>query len=117
MSQYDQLAIYRAAYDFAVHIDGVVHGFSRYHKYAIGAELRSTSRTALRSIVRANYARDDRADILTELRYTLEDCKILLRLAHDTKAFPSAKQYLYCAQLLVDIMKQNEGWLKQSQNK
>lgn len=115
MSQHEQLAIYRAAYDYALHIETVVQGFSRYHKYALGAELRQTSRAILRAVVRANYARKDRASILLELRYTLEDCKVLLRLAHECKAFRSTKQYLYSAELLVGIMKQNEGWLKQCQ--
>ena len=115
MSQHEQLAIFRASYDFALHIETVVHGFSRYHKYAVGAELRQSSRSILRSIVRANYARDKRSVTLIELRYTLEDCKVLLRLAHDSRAYRSTNQYLHCAEQLVDIMKQNEGWLKQSQ--
>lgn len=115
MSQHEQLAIFRTAYDFAVHIDTLVHGFGRYHKYAIGAELRHGARTILRTIVRANYAREERCALLLELRYTLEDCKVLIRLAHDSKAFRSTKQYLHCAEQLVDIMKQNEGWLKHSQ--
>lgn len=115
MSQHEQLAIFRAAYDFVVHIETIVHGFSRYHKYSIGAELRQASRTILRSIVRANYARKERCALLLELRYTLEDCKVLIRLAHDSKAFRSTNQYLHCAEQLVAIMKQNEGWLKHSQ--
>jgi hypothetical protein len=69
----------------------------------------------VRSIVRANYAREERSTLLLELRYTLEDCKVLLRLAHDSKAFRSTNQYLHCAEQLVTIMKQNEGWLKQTQ--
>ena len=36
-SYYEGLSIYKAAADLAVLLDRVVRGFSRYHKYALGA--------------------------------------------------------------------------------
>jgi hypothetical protein len=53
-------------------MEQVVHGFSRYHKYAIGAELRDRARYALTLVVRANARRDKRAALL-ELREELSD--------------------------------------------
>ncbi len=44
MARYEHLPIYRAAFDLAVHIEKIVHNFSRYHKYTLGTELRNKSR-------------------------------------------------------------------------
>jgi hypothetical protein len=63
-----------------VHFEKVVAGFSRYHKYTLGTEIRNQSRTVLALIVRANGARD-RAPVLLELRQRLNELLILLRLA------------------------------------
>ena len=41
MARYEHLPIYRAAFDLAVHIEKIVHNFSRYHKYTLGSELRN----------------------------------------------------------------------------
>jgi len=41
MARYEHLPIYKQAMDVAVHFEKVVAGFSRYHKYTLGTELRS----------------------------------------------------------------------------
>ena len=43
MARYEHLPIYKAALDAAVHFEQVVAGFSRYHKYSLGTELRHAS--------------------------------------------------------------------------
>ena len=40
MAQTEHLPIYKAAYDLCLYLEQVVHGFSRYHKYSLGADLR-----------------------------------------------------------------------------
>ncbi len=85
MARYEHLPIYKQALDAAVHFEKVVAGFSRYHKYTLGTELRSQSRAALALIVRANCARD-RASVLVELRQCLDELLILLRLAKEVRA-------------------------------
>lgn len=44
MARHEHLPIYKAAFDVAVHIERVVAGFPRYHKYTLGTELRQGSR-------------------------------------------------------------------------
>lgn len=44
MARYEHLPIYKKALDVAVHFEKVVAGFSRYHKYTLGTELRNQSR-------------------------------------------------------------------------
>ena len=58
MARYEHLPIYKAALDAAVHFEQVVAGFSRYHKYTLGTELRRASREVVLGIIRANSARE-----------------------------------------------------------
>ncbi|MCP3663387.1 MAG: hypothetical protein GY696_12980 [Gammaproteobacteria bacterium] len=44
MARYEHLPIYKQAMDVAVHFEKVAAGFSRYHKYTLGTELRNASR-------------------------------------------------------------------------
>ena len=37
MAQYEHLPIYKKAMDIADYLENLVRGFSRYHKYTLGA--------------------------------------------------------------------------------
>jgi hypothetical protein len=62
-------------------------------------------------VVRAN-ARRDRVAVLLELREQLEELKVLLRLGHDLKAFARFSAFEHATTQVVELAKQNEGWLK-----
>lgn len=113
MARYEHLPIYRAAFDLAVHIEKIVHNFSRYHKYTLGAELREGSRRILERIIEANQSRD-RGPVLEQLRRDLEGFKVLARLCHESQGFSGTRAYLYVAEQVVGLSKQNEGWLRQT---
>ena len=44
MAQAEHLPIYKASYDLCLYLAQVVRNFSRYHKYAVGADLRDEAR-------------------------------------------------------------------------
>lgn len=111
MARTEHLPIYKSAYDLCLHLEQVVHNFSRYHKYALGADLRDGARSALKLVVRAN-ARRNKAPVLLDLREELEELKVFLRLAQDVKAFANFNSFQHAITLVVEIAKQNEGWLK-----
>ena len=90
-----------------------MRGFSRYHKYSLGTELRERSREILARIIDANHSRD-RAARLEQLRGDLENFKVMVRLCHESGGFASARSYLYVAEQVVEISRQNEGWLRQT---
>ena len=113
MARYEHLPIYRAAFDLAVHVEKIVRNFSRYHRYSLGTELREGSRRILARIIEANGSRD-RASQLERLRGDLENFKVLARLCHESGGFASTKAYLYVAEQVVGISRQNEGWLAQT---
>jgi hypothetical protein len=85
VARYEHLPIYKAALDAAVHFENVVAGFSRYHKYSLGTELRQASRGVIQQVIRANAARE-RLPQLLKLRDDLEAVLVLLRLAKEVKA-------------------------------
>ena len=64
----------KQAMNVAVHVEQVVAGFSRYHKYTLGTELRNKSREIVSLIIRAN-AECDKAPKLIELRGHLETAR------------------------------------------
>jgi hypothetical protein len=111
MAQSEHLPIYKAAYDLCLHLEQVVQGFSRSHRYTLGTELRDGARRALQLVVRAN-SRADKVPRLLELREELEALKVVVRLAHDLKAFKSFRSFEHAIGLVISIAKQNEGWLK-----
>ncbi len=113
MARYEHLPIFRAAFDLALHLEKLVRGFSRYHKYTLGTELRNISRGILDQIVRANSCRD-RVRILEDLRLDLERFKVLVRLCHEAGGFASTRSYLHVSERVVEIARQNEGWLRHS---
>jgi hypothetical protein len=40
MARTEHLPIYKASYDLCLYLEQVVRGFSRYHKYTLGTDLR-----------------------------------------------------------------------------
>ena len=114
MAQSDHLPIYKRGYELCLYMEQVVRGFSRSNKYGLGDELRAGARRALSLVVRAN-SRREREPVLLALREELEALKVGLRLAHDLKAFANFKSFEHAISLVVDMAKQNEGWLKSQQ--
>lgn len=112
MARYEHLPIFREAYDLTVHIEKIVRNFSRYHKYTLGTDLRNRSRKILEKIMEANNA-GDRLPCLLGLRHELESLKIMTRLCHESGGFASTRSYLYMAERITNIAKQNESfWLR-----
>lgn len=111
MARYEHLPIYKKAMDVAVHFEKVAAGFSRYHKYTLGTDLRNTSREILGKIVQANSTRVKLPRLL-ELRNRLEELLILIRLCKEVKAFKSFKAYQFAVEEVASIGRQNEGWIR-----
>jgi hypothetical protein len=109
MARYEHLPIYKKAFDLAVYVDNMVRGFSRYHKYTHGTDLRNGTRQVLRLIIRANNTFDKEPHLL-EMREVLEDFMVSLRLCKELKVFPNFNSFVYCLNEAVGISRQNEGW-------
>jgi hypothetical protein len=116
MARYEHLPIYRDALNLAIHFEKIVAGFSRYHKYTLGTELRNASRKAVTLIIQANN-QSDKQQALRVLRDHLEELLLLVRIAKEAQAFKSFNAYSFVVELTAKVCRQNEGWLKnQSQS-
>jgi len=111
MANYENLPIYKAAYELVLYTEQITLNFSRNHRYTLGSDLRDLSRKAARLIVRANSLREREAELM-ELRATLEECKLVARLCLDVKAFHNINSFETAIRKVVEISRQNEGWLK-----
>ena len=97
--------------DLTVYIENVVKGFSRYHKYTIGSDLRNLSREVVRLIIAAN-SREDKLQSLTELRDMIEQLKVTIRICKEVTAFRGLSSFQYAAEAAVNLSRQSEGWIK-----
>ncbi len=111
MARYEHLPIYKKALETAVYFEKVVAGFSRYHKYTLGTDLRNKSREIIGLIVKAN-STQNKLPILHDLRDQLEALIILIRMSKEVKAFKSFKSFQFAVKEVVSVSRQNEGWIK-----
>lgn len=116
MARYEHLPIYKQAMDVAVHFETIVTGFSRYHKYTLGSELRNAIREIVSLIIQVNNERDKAAG-LKQLRVKLDELLVLVRLAREVQAFKSFKAYQFVVEQIGSVCRQNEGWLKSVEGK
>ena len=114
MARYEHLPIYKSALDLTVHMEKVVAGFARYHKYTLGTELRQGSRALLMQVLRANNAATvgERGAELLALRERIDALLLALRVAKEVKAFKSFAAYLHAVEQVGAVVRQNEGWFK-----
>ena len=113
MARYEHLPIYKSAFDLNVYVEQIVRHFSRYHKYTLGTELRGRARTLVQLIVKANNRRGQkRLAVLHALREELDQIKLTVRLCKEVKAFHNFNSFQTAVNRIIDISKQNEGWIK-----
>ena len=114
MARYEHLPIYKSALDLTVHMERLVAGFSRYHKYSLGTELRAASRLVLMQVLRANNAATAaaRGGELRLLREHIDALLLTMRVAKEVKAFKSFAGYLHAVEQVGAVARQNEGWFK-----
>ncbi len=102
--------------DLTIYFEKVVRNFSRYHKYTLGSELREKSREIVGLIIKAN-STSVKSPLLFELRERLEGLKVLIRICKEVKAFHSFNSFVYASNQVIDISRQNEGWINGQKGK
>lgn len=117
MARYEHLPIWNDAMQLAVHLERCVARFPRYHKYALGTELRRAAQQLLGAIMRCASARERRTVELERLVLIVEQIKTQLALAREIRAFSSFTDFAVAAETAVGLGKQGEGWLRQARRK
>ena len=116
MARYEHLPIYKAAFDLILYFEQIVKNFSRYHKYTHGSALRDSAREVMVLIVRANNSQN-KLEHLEELRIKLEELKVQIRICKEIKAFHNFNSFETSINQVIQIARQNEGWMKSLSDK
>jgi hypothetical protein len=110
MARYDHLPIWKDAVALTALLEEVVRRFPRYHKYALGADLRRQAYAVCRGVVVANGERDGRLAAVERLVLAVEELKLLIQMGKEVRAFASFQEFERAAELAVALSKQSGGW-------
>ena len=103
--------LWRDANRLLLLVEEAVRVFPRYHKYAIGADLRRQAMQICCLVARAFAANANGRLRQVELLVTaVDDLKITIQLAKELKAFRHFKEFQAIAELSVVVGKQSGGW-------
>lgn len=106
-------AIVQLAELVLVQIEDAVKTFPRFHKYAIGAELRARARSTAQAACRAWRDVNQRTARLRGLEVSIDDLKLELQTAHRLKAFRSFAQFEPIARNVSNLGRQFGAWQRQ----
>lgn len=106
---YEELAVYKTCLELTSYFEDTVRHFDKYHKYAIGMDLRKTSQRILLLVAKANIKRF-RIDCLTQAIELLEELRILVRIGGEIKAFKQYDRTKHPTERIISALKQCEGW-------
>ena len=96
-----------------------VQGFSRFHKYNSGGELRAQVKVVQR-VVNDAWTEDNKvvqAQLLDRLKQEIDQLKADMQLAQDVRAFRSPRQFQHLYKQADEIGRQAGGWRKGQQRK
>ena len=102
--------IWRDAQRLLVLVEEAVRRFPRYHKYALGNDLRRQALWICQLINRAWRDQRNRKRHVEHLVLAVDDMKLLLQTGKEIQAFASFVQFQSLAELAVGLGKQSGGW-------
>lgn len=109
-----RLPIWRDTQLLILEIENAVRDFPRYHKYALGSDLRRQAMGLSRVLVRAlNTQGAARQRQVARFIHATDDLKVLIQLAKSLKAFKNFAQFQRIAELAVNTSKQGGNWGRQ----
>lgn len=114
-SYYEGLPVFRTAMDVVVRVDSDVRGFSKAHRYTLGAKLRDASTELPLLVARAN-TREGRGEALALLCRRAEELKLLLQIAKEVQAFSSFSRFAETMKQVMSLAQQAEAWRRSTSN-
>ena len=111
---YKQLPIWQKSQTLLLEIEKIVRGFSRYHKYSMGLELRQSGLRLCKAIHRALTRKKSKMKLIQLMTELIDDIKFQLQLAKKLQAFNGFAQFQLLTELVVSLGKQAGGWYKKA---
>ncbi len=109
MATYDNLPVYKAAYDLLQDITMLRKQMSREYKYTLGEKLMNETVEMIISIFRANVSRIKK-ELIMKSREHIEIIRLLMRLLKDLKQL-SLKRFIAVNLKIECVSKQLTGWM------
>jgi hypothetical protein len=113
MTHHQLPPIAKLARRFLVEVEQAVRGFPRYHKYALGTDVR---KQAMKVVLLCDRAWRDRANVISgveNLVWAIDEMKVLLQLGLDLRAFRSFGVFEQLIRMTEDLGRQAGGWKRQ----
>ncbi len=93
-----------------IEIENAVRGFARYHKYAIGTDIRTAAMHVMKVCNRAWRDRSRQHQWVSDLIWAVDELKLILQLASQLRAFKSFKQFEMIIRLADEVGRCAGGW-------
>ena len=114
---YENLNIYRAAFQLTVQVEQCVRKFHKCDK-TFGTELRIMVTELLYKIATLNECEDrEKAEFCRMLRSKLNPLQIKIAISEEINVFDSYKSWFRTSELLKDVVDQNEKLLRYFDNR
>lgn len=110
MANYDNLPVYKSAYDLLLYVFQIGHNMQRDYRYTLGETLKKELVGILVLIYKANMVQE-KMSIIAEARERIVVVKLHLRLLCDLKQI-SMKGYANGAEMAESVSKQLAAWQK-----
>jgi hypothetical protein len=110
MAAYNDLPVYKAAYDLLLQLFALTHNLSREYKYTLGEKLKNEITDLLTDIYRANRVWEKPA-IIEQAREKLEVIRLYIRILRDTNQIGQRKQ-IFINEKVEIVSRQLAGWHK-----
>jgi hypothetical protein len=113
MATYNNLPVYKTAYDLLLEIFQTTKNFSREYKYTIGQDLKLEATQLIKRIFQANSAFDTRRQYIQYAREHTEVIRLYSRLLKDLKQV-NIKKFISINEKIESISKQLAKWMEKS---
>jgi hypothetical protein len=110
MATYDNLPVYRTAYELFRQCFGIALDMSRAYRFTLGEWVLDNMLEVFTNIYRANRVRE-KSQHINAARENVEKVRVLMRIAYDERQI-SQKKFIWASQQVESISKQLAAWEK-----
>lgn len=112
MAHYDNLPVYKAAYDLLLYLFFIARNLKREYKYTIGEKIKNDMSELIIMIYKANSTRE-KTSYIAAAREKIETVRLQVRLLKDLKQIDTRRLAIVTPQV-ESISKQLAAWHKSS---
>ena len=109
MGAYNELQVYKIAYDLSIHTFTFTEKMKRSYKYTIGEKLNVNTVNLLLNIYKANSRKDERYLQLQAAQEHIEEIRLLFRMSKDLQIL-TVNRFVVLNEMVESISKQVYGW-------